>query len=243
MFKTKKTIKQTYSDAMYWATSNQSKTNDYHLTRTEEAILRKLIHYSTRNEKITYSNRLVAKHTFIDETQVEKAIPRLTKIGYLKTISFTINDGGKIVKRRTINVNWEFLERISNEIPQLDSIENEDEFDAIINDSQINSTIGKSYFTTGQLDVFANFNPPVDEILQSHLKLYFAKDYVLANVENLNKQCKKKYEFEILIENLTNYDINRFDKDLKFINKDEFKEYLTKRKVYIDMNYTPQKSN
>jgi len=140
MFKTKKAIKQTYSDALYWATSNQSKTNDYHLTRTEEAILRKLIHYSSRNEKITYSNKLISKHTFIDETQVEKAIPRLTKIGYLKTISFAISEGGKVVKRRTININWEFLEKISKEVPQTDSLENEDEFDTIINESQIDST-------------------------------------------------------------------------------------------------------
>ena len=243
MFKTQKSIKQIYSDALYWATSNKSKTTDYHLTRTKEAILRKLIHYSTRNEKITYSNKLIAQHTFIDETQVEKAIPRLTKIGYLKTICFTISEGGKVVKRRTININWEFLEKISKEIPQSELSDTENEFEAIINKSQIESTPSHRYFDSEQLEAFDNFNPPEDEYLHEDLQLQFAKDYVIANAEKLYNECSKKYEFEYMVNYLIKYDLPWFERDLKSINQKDFKEYLENKTNYVNEKVNQIKSN
>lgn len=115
-------IKKYYHDALYWATSTKTKGKtkgkDYHITRIEEAILRKLIHYSTSNEKITYSNEIITEHTFIGVATLKKAIPSLCKKGY---ISFSLNkifDKGVTKTRRTIFIKWDRLEFILLEIPK-----------------------------------------------------------------------------------------------------------------------------
>jgi hypothetical protein len=115
-----KNIKQIYADALFWAMSPKSKDKPYHITRTQESILRKLIHYDFKNPKITYSNELIGQHTFIESSTIEKVIPALTKMQYIKTITFQINDGsGKITSRRTININWGFIQEVLAEVPIL----------------------------------------------------------------------------------------------------------------------------
>lgn len=113
-----KNIKQTYADALFWAMSPKSKGQPYHITRTQESILRKLIHYDASNPKITYSNELIGQHTFIESSTIEKVIPALTNKQYIKTITYQINDGsGKITSRRTININWDFIHGVLAEVP------------------------------------------------------------------------------------------------------------------------------
>lgn len=110
-------IKKIYNDALYWATSKQTKEKNYHLTRTQEAILRKLIHYSTTNPKITYSNKVISEHTFIDKEVIRKEIPKIVKKGFISSASITVTDGEEIYKRRTIYIKWDFVQTVLNDIP------------------------------------------------------------------------------------------------------------------------------
>ena len=113
-----KSIKQIYSDALYWAMSPKTKDKPYHLTRTLESVLRKLIHYDTSDPQISYSNEVIGQHTFLDTSTIEKAIPALNKQRYIKTVTYQINDGnGKITSRRYININWESIQSVLAEVP------------------------------------------------------------------------------------------------------------------------------
>lgn len=115
--KTKLNIKKTYSDMLYWVRSSVNKKKDYYLTPSEADILRKLIHYSKKNEKITYSNEIISSHTFIPEVTIKDVIPKLNRIGYINSATTTIKDGQKWIRRRTIYIDWEFLETVMKDIP------------------------------------------------------------------------------------------------------------------------------
>lgn len=120
------TIKTTYSDALYWSMSPMSRDKKYHLTRLNESILRKLIHYDKKKKKITYSNEWISKHVFLDITQIEKSIPHLEKKGFINCITFsTRNKEGKMIKRRIINIDWDFIEEVLSEVPELKFIKKE----------------------------------------------------------------------------------------------------------------------
>ena len=128
-----KTIKTTYSDALYWSMSPMSKDKKYHLTRLNESILRKLIHYDNSNIKITYSNEWISKHVFLDITQIEKSIPHLEKKGFINCITYSKkNKNGELIKRRIININWDFIQEVLSEVPELKFIEKETDADAEI---------------------------------------------------------------------------------------------------------------
>lgn len=128
-----KTIKTTYSDALYWSMSPMSKDKKYHLTRLNESILRKLIHYDNSNIKITYSNEWISKHVFLDITQIEKSIPHLEKKGFINSITYSKkNKNGEMIKRRIININWDFIKEVLSEVPKLEFIEKETDADAEI---------------------------------------------------------------------------------------------------------------
>ena len=116
-------IKNTYSDALYWATSTQSRDKGYHITRTQEAILRKLIHYSRKNEKITYSSEIIAQHTFLGEETIRKAIPKLAKKGLISTASIKIADNGEFKTRRTMYIKWDFIKTIGDVVPKHENTE------------------------------------------------------------------------------------------------------------------------
>jgi hypothetical protein len=133
------TIKNTYADALFWAMSPKSKGKPYHITRTEESVFRKLTRYDKKNPKITYSNEIIADHTFLDITTIEKAIPSLNKKKWIKTITYQINDGsGKITSRRIVNINWDFVASVLKEAPKITSTKSEDEATAKV-DNVFNS--------------------------------------------------------------------------------------------------------
>jgi hypothetical protein len=106
-----------YNDALYFASSYLTKKESFHLTSTQERILRKLLHYNSKNSKITYSNELIAEHTFTNFKMVEREIPKLVSMGYIKSFVTLISDGDMIKSRRTININWEKFNEIINLLP------------------------------------------------------------------------------------------------------------------------------
>ena len=121
-------IKKIYSDALYWSMSPMSRDKKYHLTRLNESILRKLIHYDKKNKKITFSNQWISKHVFLDITQIEKAIPHLEKKGFINCITYSKKDkNGKLIKQRIINVNWDFIQHVLSEVPELKFTEKEND--------------------------------------------------------------------------------------------------------------------
>lgn len=123
-----KGIKTIYSDALFWSISPMSKDKKYHLSRLNESVLRKLIHYDKRNMKISYSSELIAKHTFLNVSQIEKTIPYLEKKGFIKCIRFTAkNEKGEKIKRRIININWSFIEGVLLDVPEVGIVEKEND--------------------------------------------------------------------------------------------------------------------
>lgn len=115
--KTNQSIKNRYYDVLFYATAPLTKNKPFHLKPVEQIVLTKLIHYDSTNPKITYSNKVIAEHTFRTERQIESVIGSLKNSGYITTISHVISNGkNNIVKRRTININWDFIATILNEI-------------------------------------------------------------------------------------------------------------------------------
>lgn len=107
-----------YSDALYWAMSPKSRDKDYHITRLQESILRKLLHYSKSKENITYSNAIIAEHTFLNEETLRKEIPNLVRKGVIWTSNNRIHVNGKFKTRRAIFIIKDKLDFILSEVPK-----------------------------------------------------------------------------------------------------------------------------
>lgn len=136
-----KNIKQTYADALFWAMSPKSKDKPYHITRTQESILRKLIHYDCSNPKITYSNEVIGQHIYLEASTIEKVIPALTKMKFIKTITFQVNDGsGRITSRRIININWDFIKEVLTEVPVVIASETAEDIEPSITEAHDESS-------------------------------------------------------------------------------------------------------
>jgi hypothetical protein len=113
-----KDIKNIYNDALYWATSPESKQMGYHISRVHDSILRKLIHYCKNKEQVFYSNDVIAKHIYLGVEQIKKSIPLLEKKGFIKCTHITTrDDNNNIIKRRGIKINWQTFEKIMNDLP------------------------------------------------------------------------------------------------------------------------------
>jgi DNA-binding Lrp family transcriptional regulator len=253
-----KKIQEIWADALYWATSPKSKKKKYHLTRVDESILRKLIHYSRKNEKITYSNELISKHTFLSDSQLRKSIPRLDKKGYIRDITFGYNDeNGKHKSRRIINILWSFIETVLADIPkdELPDEENEvvldeTELDVMTENNEVDSndlsipkiistqnesiiSTDDNAFTPEQLLAFENFTPPNDGWSKEHIKMEFAKQFVTINAKVIIGKCKNKFEFDMMIDNLIEYDLQRFKRQFKDIDKSYYKSFIQETEEYI----------
>ena len=112
-------ITKRYSDISYWITSSITKEvvkTNYHLTRVEEAVLRKLIHYHNRYTHINFKNETISKHTFISVSHLKKIIPTLNKIGYISISIRNYYENGEHKKSRTISIILEFLEEIERDL-------------------------------------------------------------------------------------------------------------------------------
>ncbi|WP_426095161.1 hypothetical protein [Flavobacterium sp. DSR2-3-3] len=177
--------KTSYSDVLYWSMSPMSKDKKYHITRVHESVLRKLIHYDKSNIKITYSNKWISKHTFLDITQIEKSIPHLEKKDYINCITFSKkNKNGELIKRRIININWNFIQEVLSEVPKMEFIEKEtDFFEQISNESdgiiEVNQedNLKKESVEKGVETTSTNIDFNVHEYLTKR-KLEFAKQLI-----------------------------------------------------------------
>lgn len=109
-------IKNKYNDVLFWAESRMNKKEDYYLTHAESNILRKLIHYDTKNSKITYSDDVISDHTFIAESTIGNVIPSLNRKGYINSAVTRFKQNGVYASRRTIYINWEFIEEVLKKI-------------------------------------------------------------------------------------------------------------------------------
>jgi hypothetical protein len=119
----KLSIKNTYHDVLFWATSPLSKGTKYHLTQREETILRKLIHYDNSNKYISYSNSVISMHTYVSEVHLKKIIPSLFRKEYIDVSLNKVSREGQIITYRTIRINWNTIEQAFNNLPIQQAIE------------------------------------------------------------------------------------------------------------------------
>ena len=104
------TIKNTYHDALFFATASINEKEKFHLPPAELRVLEKLLHYSKAQENITWSSENISKHIFTSVTSIDKSIQRLKKKGYINVSTTQIFEK---VKSRTIFINWDMLEKIN----------------------------------------------------------------------------------------------------------------------------------
>lgn len=104
------TIKNTYHDALFFATATINEKKEFHLPLAELRVLEKLLHYSKTKENITWSSENISRHIFTSVTSIDKTIQRLKKKGYINVSTTQIHEKAKL---RTIFINWDMLEKIN----------------------------------------------------------------------------------------------------------------------------------
>jgi hypothetical protein len=114
-------INENYSDVLYWVISPMTKDKEYHLTYTQEAILRKLIHYEKSSKFINYTNETIYSHTYVSVENLKKIIPKLNRLGFISISNKKHLDNGEFKTSRTITINWNFINNISAELPKKSS--------------------------------------------------------------------------------------------------------------------------
>lgn len=145
---TKLTIKNTYHDAIFFATATINEKQPFHLMPSEVRLLNKLIHYSKDQENITWSSENISKHIFTSISAIDKIIQRLKEKGY---INVSTTQKFQMVKSRTIFINWDYLEEISKMVDEYNVLQEKEQpkpieqeqlnpIDEIANKTVINST-------------------------------------------------------------------------------------------------------
>lgn len=119
--KQKLSIKQTYHDVLFMASSYQNKGEKFHINPTQFKIILKLIHYEKTDKDITFQNKDIAEHLYLAESTVKDAIEEIRKMGYITSVLNHYNNRLKFATKRTINLNWDFLESLYNEYITKDS--------------------------------------------------------------------------------------------------------------------------
>jgi hypothetical protein len=116
-----KSIKQTYSDVLFWVTSPMSKGKRYHITYAQESVLRKLIHYTDKGVKrfINYSNESISSHIYMSEEHLKKILPKLNKVGFISISNKKHYKDGEFKTSRSIEINWSFIEGIAPDLPKV----------------------------------------------------------------------------------------------------------------------------
>lgn len=104
-------IQNTYYDALYFASASFNTKEQFAITPVQKDVLIKLIHYSTKNEVITWSSENIHQHTCIPVGSIDKAIQRLKQKGYIKVINKQLS---QTVVSRQITINWELIESIDS---------------------------------------------------------------------------------------------------------------------------------
>ncbi len=99
------------------------------------------------------------------------------------------------------------------------------------------SSASDKYFTAEQIAALQSFNPPIEKVLNTHLQMKFARDYVIENAEKLKSHCYKKWEFELMVDRLVANDFNQFENDLKALLKYDYKDYMQQKTAFVNANY------
>jgi len=94
--------------------------------------------------------------------------------------------------------------------------------------------LSEEYFTIDQIEILKNFNPPKDEILNTHLKLAFARNYLIKDAARLRSLCNKEWEFSLLVDRLIEFDLDRFERSLKELDRFGFKNYYEQKSQYVN---------
>ncbi len=124
--KTDLSIKQTYHDALFFASSKKLNSKQlYYLEPSEYKVLIKLIHYSSTHEDITFQNKDIALHVFLAERTVKNSIEVLARKGYIQSESDKFNNRLGWKSKRTISINWDFIQSISDKIGEIIEIKKE----------------------------------------------------------------------------------------------------------------------
>lgn len=105
---------------------------------------------------------------------------------------------------------------------------------SIINDTELSL----ESFTSEQIEILGNFNPPNDAVLFTHFRMEFAKDYLIRNASKIKIKCFKNLEFELLVGFLVDYELNRFENELKRLDSFGFKDYYSQMKKYVNEQKT-----
>lgn len=129
---TQRDIKNTYFDALFFASATINEGKDFHLTPAQFRLFLKLIHYSSSEENITWSSENISKHLCTSIDSIDKTIQRLRQKGYINVINKQRN---ATTRSRTIYINWEFILEIDglyqDHIKSLD--EQQDSTEPVIN--------------------------------------------------------------------------------------------------------------
>ena len=186
----KKSIKETYSDVLFWVTSPMSKGKNYHLTFNQEKVLSKLIHYTNRgvNRYLHYSNESISSHTYISEVYLKKIIPQLNKLGYISISNKKHWNDGEFKTSRTIEVNWDFIETIVQDLPKVKPIK---EIEEVTLDSNEEIEVQSK----NELVDYKNSFRPQDEIdlFKVLPKIGFSSDDVYYIVDMLEGQTQPMF--------------------------------------------------
>lgn len=119
--KQKLSIKQTYHDVLFMASSHQNKGEKFHINPTQFKIILKLIQYEKTDKNITFQNKDIAKHIFQAESTVKDAIEEIRNKGYITSVLNHYNNRLKFATKRTINLNWDFIQKLFDEYVLKDS--------------------------------------------------------------------------------------------------------------------------
>lgn len=113
--KQKLSIKQTYHDVLFMASSHQNKGEKFHINPTQFKIILKLIQYEKTDKNITFQNKDIAKHIYQAESTVKDAIEEIRNKGYITSVLNHYNNRLKFATKRTINLNWDFIQKLFDE--------------------------------------------------------------------------------------------------------------------------------
>lgn len=105
------TIQQTYFDALFFASASQNEKKAFSLPPAEFKVLLKLIHYSTKEQYITWTSENISKHICAPVSSIDKSIQRLKRKGY---IIVWHTQKTETHRTRTIQINWDLIQSIDN---------------------------------------------------------------------------------------------------------------------------------
>ncbi len=165
------TIKQTYHDALFYASSQQNKPapetginkkgnpkkkvdKSFFLTSNELKVLMKLIHYSTANDNITYQDKDISNHTWIPVPSIINTIKSLKDKGYIINNTNNLNDGKNWYAKRIININWNFIESVYklSQANKIDVINDKPQPEIIPIEVEINNAADAIVLTNNTID-------------------------------------------------------------------------------------------